>query len=331
MKTDANRFVLNWTESNFYRCVKLVNISIKMSQIVIINLTKFKHLHRNLNNSFKVQARQINMRLLGNLVVMYDNVTTCCKWKIKNRYLAMIFCCFQIFVTSCSLGQHVYSVLEYRKIFNCHFNATYRDDLGKILAYDIIIYDFGLFNFLLGTDECVANYLDGGYMRCLWCLSQMTCMIVLMFVLIAEINWSLIMCPILLQQSVYSLGLIVLTIATLPKLLNAFVSKLNARFIKLISIFWCGMITTWFFTFTVWHYYWYLDRIENESKARLKLVHKVSENSDNCEVCDLNAIESLENEGENFEEIREEEKRKNKSEYYRNDENDYYQVYDEDT
>jgi hypothetical protein len=30
------------------------------------------------------------------------------------------------------------------------------------LAYDIIIFDFGLMHRILGTTECVANYLDGG-------------------------------------------------------------------------------------------------------------------------------------------------------------------------
>lgn len=201
---------------------------------------------------------------------MYDDVTHFFKWKIENRFIAIVFCFFQLFVSSTSLAQHVYSLLHYRTIFSCHVNASFRNDSGKFLAYDIVIYDFGLFNFLLGTEECVANYLDGGYMRCLWCLSQVSCQLLVLYVLFFKIKWSYAMCPILLQQSVYSLGLIILTIATLPKLLNAFVARFTARFIKLISIFFSGMILTWFYTFTVWHYYWYLDRVENETKTRLK-------------------------------------------------------------
>lgn len=40
------------------------------------------------------------------------------------------------------------------------------------LAYDIVIFDFGLMHRILGTTECVANYLDGGYMRAGYCLQH---------------------------------------------------------------------------------------------------------------------------------------------------------------
>jgi hypothetical protein len=75
-------------------------------------------------------------------------------------------------IVAASLSQHVYSVWAHWNIFLCQSNITFATATWSqvFLAYDIIIFDFGLFNYLLGTTECVANYLDGGYMRCLWCV-----------------------------------------------------------------------------------------------------------------------------------------------------------------
>ncbi|KAK6041962.1 hypothetical protein COOONC_20533, partial [Cooperia oncophora] len=66
------------------------------------------------------------------------------------------------------LGIHI----THFQIFLCSFNES-SPNAGNFLSADVIIFDFGLFHELIQVQECIANYLDGGYMRCLWCLGQM--------------------------------------------------------------------------------------------------------------------------------------------------------------
>lgn len=82
--------------------------------------------------------------------------------------------------------QHMWSFKEYRHIFNCHSNINITSSTWseQFLAYDIIIFDFGLMHRILGTTECVANYLDGGYMRCAWCVQQASALVLLIVVLL---------------------------------------------------------------------------------------------------------------------------------------------------
>lgn len=52
----------------------------------------------------------------------------------------------------------------------CSFNATVSYErhgkFSKFLAYDVIIFDFGLFHQLIrALQACIANQMDGGYMR----------------------------------------------------------------------------------------------------------------------------------------------------------------------
>lgn len=37
---------------------------------------------------------------------------------------------------------------------------------------------------ILGTTECVANYLDGGYMRCAWCVQHASALVLMIVVLL---------------------------------------------------------------------------------------------------------------------------------------------------
>ncbi|VDM12867.1 unnamed protein product [Wuchereria bancrofti] len=50
-------------------------------------------------------------------------------------------------------------------------------------TYDIIIFDYGLMHRILGTSECIANYLDGGFMRSVWCLSHTSSLFLLLVAL----------------------------------------------------------------------------------------------------------------------------------------------------
>ncbi|ETN71709.1 hypothetical protein NECAME_14135 [Necator americanus] len=70
-------------------------------------------------------------------------------------------------------GTHVVSIYRHKHVFLCRSNIAEDASVEeRYLAYDIIIFDFGLMHRVLGTEECVANYLDGGYMRFGWCIEQ---------------------------------------------------------------------------------------------------------------------------------------------------------------
>ncbi|PIO62539.1 hypothetical protein TELCIR_15898 [Teladorsagia circumcincta] len=91
------------------------------------------------------------MRLLW-CVYIEEPDTRICSLRIPNRPLATIFALFQL--------THVFSIYRHRHVFLCRSgvpsNATIEE---KYMAYDIIIFDFGLMHRVLGTEECVANYL----------------------------------------------------------------------------------------------------------------------------------------------------------------------------
>uniref|UniRef100_A0A7E4US06 7TM_GPCR_Srx domain-containing protein n=1 Tax=Panagrellus redivivus TaxID=6233 RepID=A0A7E4US06_PANRE len=159
------------------------------------------------------------MRLLWVIGIdEYD--TSFCGAKLSNRFLCVIFALLQLSVVIASFLQHVYSFIEYRHVFNCHSNipanATWDQ---RFLAYDIIIFDFGLMHRILGTTECVANYLDGGYMRSAWCVEQASALMLLIVILLCIPRPVWLLWPALLMQSSYVLGMAILTMATAPKLL----------------------------------------------------------------------------------------------------------------
>ncbi|VDM37865.1 unnamed protein product [Toxocara canis] len=187
--------------------------------------------------------------------------TFVCGIPFRNRELCAIFGIAQLLVSSASLLQHVYSLRVHGHVFYCHSNITENSTLGeKYLAYDIIIFDYGLMHRVLGTNECVANYLDGGFMRAMWCVEHTFALFILIVALyiIKKPTW--VLWPALLMQSSYALGLAVLTMATAPKLLEAWSGRVDTDFGMAFFIYSCGFILNWFFTFVLWHHYWYMER-----------------------------------------------------------------------
>lgn len=112
---------------------------------------------------------------------------------------------------------------------------------------------------VLGTDECVANYLDGGYMRSVWCLSHTSSLILLFATLFFLTKPLWLLWPALFMQSSYALGLAVLTMATAPKMLEALSGKVDMEFGTSFIIYLMGFICNWLFTFILWHHYWYIE------------------------------------------------------------------------
>uniref|UniRef100_A0A914WI47 Uncharacterized protein n=1 Tax=Plectus sambesii TaxID=2011161 RepID=A0A914WI47_9BILA len=179
---------------------------------------------------------------------------------VNNRTISAVLGFLQLTIAVVSLYQHVFSVVYFQHIFFCQSNITADATLTEhFLAYDIIIFDYGLMHRVLGTTECVANYLDGGYMRGLWCLEQMTALLTMYAGLYCFPRYTWMLWPALLVQSSYALGLAVLTMATAPKLLEAIGGKVTEALFLRLSIFIGGILVNWLFTLTLWHHYWFVD------------------------------------------------------------------------
>ncbi|GMT23382.1 hypothetical protein PFISCL1PPCAC_14679, partial [Pristionchus fissidentatus] len=201
------------------------------------------------------------MKLLW-CIWIHESHTQICTIRLSNGPLSVMGSLIQLIVATAALAQHALSIYLHRDIFLCKSNIDERtaDWPSIYLAYDIIIFDFGLMRRVLGTEECVANYLDGGYMRSLWCLQQCGALLLAIMCLLFFTRSVWLLWPALLIQSSYSLGLSVLTMATAPKLLDALSgiveTDLAARFILYFS----GFSFNWIFTFVLWHHYWFLEK-----------------------------------------------------------------------
>uniref|UniRef100_A0A5S6QXG2 G-protein coupled receptors family 1 profile domain-containing protein n=1 Tax=Trichuris muris TaxID=70415 RepID=A0A5S6QXG2_TRIMR len=181
------------------------------------------------------------MRLCNAFFSIRDDSTRILRWSYSNRRITILFAAVQIVIISASCAQHAYSMSLGYGIFDCRFNNTV--NYSHFLSVDVIVFDYGLFNQLLGTDKCVANHLDGGYIRFVWCLVQLGTLVLL--------------------QSIYSLGLIILALATLPKMLTAMIERFNEIAVNTL-IYFAGTLFNWLFTVIIWHFYWHV-------KAQAKL------------------------------------------------------------
>ncbi|VDN01258.1 unnamed protein product [Thelazia callipaeda] len=193
-------------------------------------------------------------------IVIREKDTSICGQSARNSRLCAILTVLQFLVAFVSLLQHIYSIRKHRAIFACRSNITVNSTIDeKFLAYDIIIFDYGLMHRVLGTTECVANYLDGGFMRSLWCLSYANSLC-LLFISSFFNRRIWLLWPALLMQSSYTLGLAVLTMATAPKMLDALGGKVDAAFGTAFIIYIIGFMYNWLFTFILWHHYWYIEK-----------------------------------------------------------------------
>lgn len=72
-------------------------------------------------------------------------------------------------------------------------------------------------------------------MRSLWCMTHVLVLIMVIVCLIKNIRWPYFLCPLVFMQSIHALGLIILSIATFPKVLNAFANRMTPAFLKLLG------------------------------------------------------------------------------------------------
>ncbi|WKY07120.1 hypothetical protein Q1695_006937 [Nippostrongylus brasiliensis] len=214
------------------------------------------------------------MRLLWCVFIEEKETRICCI-RIPNRPLAAVCALLQLSVAFTSLFQHVFSIYKHRHVFLCRSGIADGAPLGeRLLAYDVIIFDFGLMHRVLGTEECVANYLDGGYMRFGWCIEQSSALCIALFSLICMPRPLWLLWPGLLLQSSYSLGLSVLTMATAPKLLEALGGRVDLNLAVMFSIYIFGFLFNWIFTFILWHHYWHLEQLYSPTELKRSRSYK---------------------------------------------------------
>ncbi|VIO92025.1 Uncharacterized protein BM_BM4798 [Brugia malayi] len=198
---------------------------------------------------------------MSQFIKITDQYTYLFSLCICNKVLIYCLGIGQLIVAAFSLAQHFVSVIQFGKIFKCSFNGSTNgsNDAGKkFLSHDMIIFDFGLFHELIKVEECVANYLDGGYMRCLWCIGQMVALSAALFsMLFIPKAHPIYLWPLLIVQNAYCFGLVILTIATSDKLLTSLLHPANGHLILLIVIFFIGTSANYLFDYILWHYYWY--------------------------------------------------------------------------
>ncbi|KRX99644.1 hypothetical protein T4E_11619, partial [Trichinella pseudospiralis] len=212
------------------------------------------------------------MRLCGGVCVIDDHQTHVWKWSAENQLISTVFAAVQLLIVTASFAQHAYSMCNGEGVFNCQFNTTVAGkNHSQFLAVDVIVFDYGLFQQLLGTDKCVANHLDGGYMRFVWCLVHLISLLLLLVqvALLPRTAQPALLRPAVFVQSIYSLGLIILLLATLPKMLSALINRFGEVSTN-TSIYFAGTFFNWIFTLILWHFYWYVKALRRPPTARYK-------------------------------------------------------------
>ncbi|KAI3419156.1 hypothetical protein GPALN_006917 [Globodera pallida] len=197
------------------------------------------------------------MRLwyLLNITDRHTRFLSC--FRISNRILCFLFGLAQFLVVFASLFQHIYSWTKFGHVFKCTSNiSTDATVEQRLLAYDLVIFDFGLMHRILKMSKCVANYLDGGYLRFSWCVEHSTALLILLVVLIFPLKRIWLFWPALFMQSTYVLGMAILTMATTPKMLEALSEPADRALGIAFCIYIGGVLLNWLFTLVLWHYYW---------------------------------------------------------------------------
>ncbi|KAI6190944.1 hypothetical protein M3Y97_00173600 [Aphelenchoides bicaudatus] len=185
-------------------------------------------------------------------------------FRLSNRLLCAAFCIdtviyqsvvsvsgsvWSLSITEVLDFQHVFSFWRYSNIFYCRSTVPAGAPFSSYyLAYDIIIFDFGLMHRILGTTECVANYLDGGYMRGLWCGQQAMALILLLACISCIPRPAWLLWPALFMQSA----------------LDALTGKVDAELAIAIGVYSAGVLFNWFFTSILWHYYWSVEQRQEQ-------------------------------------------------------------------
>ncbi|KAK0425182.1 hypothetical protein QR680_009076 [Steinernema hermaphroditum] len=198
------------------------------------------------------------------VLVVRDQHTKIFGQRLLNSQLSVYIGLLQLVVCVWSLTQHVYSLLHYREILHCDF----KNDSAPwaMVAVDAIIFDVGLFHSLWGIDGCIAQHLDGGYGRFCWCTCHTFALVFCLPFAFAKRPRPIYLWPLLIQQSAYGIGLLILSLAALPRVLPTFMGDVNNAPLLSILAYLLGTMLNFFLLYIFWHWYWHVEEIWNSAR-----------------------------------------------------------------
>ncbi|KAE9551797.1 hypothetical protein FO519_005001 [Halicephalobus sp. NKZ332] len=192
-------------------------------------------------------------------------------YRVLNSQLSLYIGVFQLLVCLWALTQHVYSIIKYKKILYCDFeNVTLTEENQFLVGVDAIIFDVGLFHSLWGIHGCVAQHLDGGYGRFGWCICHIAVLLFCLPFAFVSRPKPYFLWPLLIQQSAYGIGLLILSLAALPRILPTFMGDLTNAPIFAILFYLFGALMNYWLLYVYYHWYWH---VESEYESATKLIH----------------------------------------------------------
>uniref|UniRef100_A0A914YLX0 Uncharacterized protein n=1 Tax=Panagrolaimus superbus TaxID=310955 RepID=A0A914YLX0_9BILA len=139
-----------------------------------------------------------------------------------------------------------------------------------MVGVDAIIFDVGLFHSLWGIQGCVAQHLDGGYGRFGWCITHILAFCFSLPFAFCTHPRPRMLWPLLIMQSIYGIGLLILSLAALPRILPTFMGDIGNAPIGAILVYVFGAAMNYMLLYWYWHWYWF---IESEYESATKLRH----------------------------------------------------------
>uniref|UniRef100_A0A0K0FR02 XK-related protein n=1 Tax=Strongyloides venezuelensis TaxID=75913 RepID=A0A0K0FR02_STRVS len=193
------------------------------------------------------------------VLLILDEYTLFLGHRFQNSIIAFYIGIFQLLVCLWSLTQHIYSIFWFKKVLYCDFTNSTEDVIPVLTKVDAIIFDVGLFHSLWGISRCVAEHLDGGYGRFLWCLCHTFALLFCLPFAFVQRPKPQTLWPLLIQQSAYGVGLLILSLAALPKILPTFMGDITKAPVASIIFYLFGSSMNFFLLYIYWHWYWYVE------------------------------------------------------------------------
>uniref|UniRef100_A0A183BUW5 C-CAP/cofactor C-like domain-containing protein n=1 Tax=Globodera pallida TaxID=36090 RepID=A0A183BUW5_GLOPA len=197
-------------------------------------------------------------------IVIRDEHSKLFGHRFLNSQLSLYLGSIQLLFCLWALTQHIWSMASLNKILYCDFSPN--STLPPLLTHvDAIIFDIGLFHNLWGISGCVAQHLDGGYGRFCWCIAHSAALLFclpLAFVSRPKPNW---LWPLLIQQSAYGVGMLILSLAALPRAAH-FLGDVSNAPVKAIVFYSFGTLMNFFLLYVYWHWYWHVETLWNSAR-----------------------------------------------------------------
>ncbi|CAJ0964104.1 unnamed protein product, partial [Mesorhabditis belari] len=188
-----------------------------------------------------------------------DEWTKCIGHRFLNAQICFWFGVLQLIICFWGSLQHFHSYFYYEKVIHCNFSLGF----DPMIGVDVIIFDAGLLKALWGIDGCLAEYMDGGFGRLAWCLIHAVSLISSLPFACTEHPKPANLWPLLVLQSAYGIGLLILALSTLPRVLPVLMEAEKPAPLIPLAIYLIGSAANFFFLYVYWHWYWHVESIWN--------------------------------------------------------------------